>query len=291
MHDFLVWGFAAIAWLQQFQSPALTMLAGAVSFLGDEPLYLLSLPLACWLLEYRQAVPFVLLILASHLLNGVLKEMIAAPRPLVYQPGYGLAAASGPSFPSNHAQTGSLFWLALARLRGTRRAWGGAVLLACLLGLSRLYLGVHFPWDVGAGWLLAGLLLYLSAPLQSLGAVSPRLLPCQWLGAFLAVPLLAGLLPASKDTLAVLATLQGGWLAHLLRLRWGLGDAPCGEKKLFLACGLPLLALLFLGLKWFAPETAGWRWLRYAGTALWALALWPRLFAACRPLKEKQKAP
>lgn len=96
------------------------------------------------------------------------------------------------SFPSGHTATAFAlaFWLFLQLYRTRHRLWGyGALLLAGLVGLSRIYRGVHYPSDVLAGALIGVLwgavaYLTLSAPLmpappaaesgQDSESVSPR---------------------------------------------------------------------------------------------------------------------
>jgi undecaprenyl-diphosphatase len=86
-----------------------------------------------------------------------LKDAVDRPRP-----GGGLVEVSGPSFPSAHAAYATFYvWLAVTivmRLRpGMTR--GAAVVvtgivLTALIGLSRIYLDVHYLSDVSAGWAL-----------------------------------------------------------------------------------------------------------------------------------------
>ncbi len=95
----------------------------------------------------------------SAVLTTVLKSVFERARPEVFDSGY---HASCYSFPSGHATVAVGFYgmltLVLAyRLRGRAR-WTVAVsgiLVVLLIGFSRLYLGVHYPTDVVAGYLAA----------------------------------------------------------------------------------------------------------------------------------------
>jgi hypothetical protein len=75
---------------------------------------------------------------------------------------HGLAAEISFGVPSNHAQSATVIWGMLAAYLRKWWAWLVAISLIILIGLSRLYLGVHFPHDVLLGWLIGGLLLWLT---------------------------------------------------------------------------------------------------------------------------------
>ena len=93
--------------------------------------------------------------------------MIARPRPDV---ALHLADIADASFPSAHAAgamalyplLGLLLGMLLSRRAGQAGAAAG-VALALLVGLTRLVLGVHWPSDVLAGWLLGGVVAWFAA--------------------------------------------------------------------------------------------------------------------------------
>ena len=125
---------------------------------------LLLLPLTAalvWLLlrsrRRREAVFMVLALLGSSALSHVFKLWVARPRPDLFLTW--LDMPGDWSFPSAHAMqatAAALAWLLVARR--TRAFWAILLGLAVLLvGLSRIYLQVHFPSDVVAGTLAAAL--------------------------------------------------------------------------------------------------------------------------------------
>ncbi len=104
----------------------------------------------------RRAGAALALSLAAEVLccNLILKPLCARPRPCDVNSAVALAVPRPPgySFPSGH--TGAAFAAAVSLRLSGRGAWIPALVLACLIALSRLYLYVHYPSDVLAGALL-----------------------------------------------------------------------------------------------------------------------------------------
>jgi len=110
-------------------------------------------------------------LVGANLVYRVTKSWVGKPRP---PESFHLIEVSGFSFPSGHATAGLACWGMAALLLGAGRSirvkigiWTGAVVIVALVGLSRIYLGVHWWTDVVAGFALGGLLLcLLGLPLQ-----------------------------------------------------------------------------------------------------------------------------
>ena len=114
-------------------------------------------------------------LIGAWLLNEVLKAFYQRARPDIFR----LAQAGGYSFPSGHAMISLAFYGMLAylvwfdlRRRGSSRAWVPAValgMLVLLIGISRIYLGVHYPSDVLGGYAAGG--VWLMACVTALRAI------------------------------------------------------------------------------------------------------------------------
>lgn len=143
------------AWLAE------TMLE--VTALGGYPLILLIMlaviGLLCVARLFGPALFVFLSLFSGLLVSQGLKSFYARPRPdLVPQ----LDIVHTASFPSGHAMMATLFYLTLATViarltddvRVRNYVFAVAILLSAMIGISRIFLGVHWPSDVFAGWAL-----------------------------------------------------------------------------------------------------------------------------------------
>lgn len=104
----------------------------------------------------------------ASLLNSGFKRWIERARPDALDP---LVVEHGFSFPSGHSMLGATAWgivaLVIARsdlpVALRRVGVGACVALVALIGLSRVYLGVHYPSDVLAGWTAGAVIVLLYA--------------------------------------------------------------------------------------------------------------------------------
>jgi hypothetical protein len=279
------------------------------TFLGTAEYYMLLLPLVFWCINRTLGIELMTLLLASTGLNELAKSIFKLPRPFWIEPQLGLNTEASFGLPSGHAQNAVVLWGYLATVLRSPWRWL-CILLIFLVSLSRLYLGVHFPGDVLAGWAL-GLLV-----LGSFLWLKPRLAPklASWplsthiLAAILvsaaSLALYVGAAAISSGEPArfgeVFAVAQahiyeaagslagmilGAWIGVAIeerRVRFSTGGT-FWQRALRLVIGLFILVALRFGLKAVFPEEISalglaLQTLRYALMMVWVALAWPWLF-------------
>jgi len=157
---------ALLLLLQQGRTDLLDQLAILYTSMGDAGLLwiALSVGLLCSKSTRKAGVlALAAMALGALCTNLVIKPMVARPRPWLDVAGLiPLIQEPDPySFPSGHtcaAFAAGMIWMRTLPKPGTR-VW--AVVLAVCMGLSRLYVGVHYPTDVVAGALIGSFCAWL----------------------------------------------------------------------------------------------------------------------------------
>ncbi len=299
------WGIDLIQAVQTISSSTLDAFFQAITWLGNREGYLVILTLLYWCVDRRAGLRLLLLSMFSSWGNEGLKSWFDLPRPdpaLVRQ----LVSEASFGFPSNHAQTGGVIvWGYLAaRLRRGWFTWL-AVSMALLIGLSRVYLGIHFPQDVLGGWLIGFIVLLLWLRLEDRAAAWWLRQPvARQVGIAVLLPLLLLLVtPADalnrypNETGATLAgILMGVLLGSLLErrtVRFRV-EGSLGQRALRYLVGIVLVGVLYFGGA-LLPELHPWlldsalRSVRYALIGLAATWLAPWVFVKLR-LAESSRA-
>lgn len=274
-----------------------------ITHLGEETLFIVFGLLIFWCLDKWEGYYLLSVGLSGTVINQFLKLWFRIPRPWVRDPNFtavesALAQAGGYSFPSGHTQNAVAVFGGVVRWGGHKALRAVCAALCVLVPLSRLYLGVHTPADVGVSTVIALVLVFGLYPVVRKaagrpGALRPVLAAMILLSAgFLAF---VSLYPFPADTDAVnlafgvknahvmLGCMLGLWLSYEADLRAGFDTrATLAGQALKLGLGLVLLlaiksagkAVLYplLGAGGFADG------LRYFLMVVFAGCLWPRTF-------------
>jgi undecaprenyl-diphosphatase len=152
---------SVIAAIQGLESPSLTSIMKFFTTIGSTPVVIvLSLFLLFFLykvLQHRlELILFLAAIIGSVILNSLLKNLFHRMRPNLHR----LIDITGYSFPSGHAMTAFtvygimsfLLWRHISSKRGRSLLILFSVFMILMIGISRVYLGVHYPSDIIGGY-------------------------------------------------------------------------------------------------------------------------------------------
>lgn len=119
--------------------------------------------------ERRAALTWLVVGVATGLLQWLLKDLLGRPRPRLWP---WPLEPQGAAWPSGHALSTATFfpllaWEAARRWPGHAvAAWSSAIVLVAWVGFGRLYLGVHWPTDVVGGWAIGAVQAVLAGRLM-----------------------------------------------------------------------------------------------------------------------------
>jgi undecaprenyl-diphosphatase len=163
--EILQFDTAIITFIQGVESPGLTAVMKILSIIGDTPVVIiLSLVVLFFLykvLKHRsELVLFVVALSGSAILNLLLKYFFQRTRPEIHR----LVEIEGYSFPSGHAMNACtvytiiafLLWHNIATKTGRTILIILSTIMILSIGISRIYLGVHYPSDIFGGYLASG---------------------------------------------------------------------------------------------------------------------------------------
>jgi membrane-associated phospholipid phosphatase len=315
------WGIALIKSIQTIENPGLTAFMQVLTALGTELFYIPVILFVFWCIDEKQGVRLSFLILLSTWVNGFFKTLLKQPRPYNLDPTVMRAFEPSYGIPSGHTQQSMVFWAVFARWAGnypfgkaagtgTRRASLRipvrivALFFILAIPFTRLYLGVHFPTDILAGWILGGIMLAVyfvfGDRIASLLTAGGR--RSQFIAAA-AIALVMNASGADRDVGGLFLGVGCGYSLMLRYLHFTARGPVRGRKPGGFILGARYLlglagaAVIYLGLRRVLPgetsflaEIPLWgaaspyyelgRFLRYGLLGLWASAGAPWLFRA-----------
>ena len=149
------WEFSILYALQELHNPILDNIMVFISSLGDDGLFWIAIGVICLFFKKhrKMGVQVLISMLFTYIIgNLILKNIFARPRPCDIDATVAMLISRphGHSFPSGHSMNGMV--AAVALFLNNKKIGIPALILACLIGFTRMYLFVHFPTDVLGGF-------------------------------------------------------------------------------------------------------------------------------------------
>lgn len=291
-------------WLESLRNPALDAFFSLITHLGSETLFIAIAIVVFWCVGKKQGYYLMTVGFFGTVINQFLKLMFRIPRPWVRDPTFTIVesareAATGYSFPSGHTQNAVSILGCPARFGKNKLLRIVFVMLILLTGLSRMYLGVHTPADVGVSLLVGAFLVFVLYPFFERGDEKPLRMYVA-MGALTVCALLYVLFvelrawPANIDEHNLASGIKNGYLvlgcgcgmllSCLIERKWINFDvkAPLAAQIAKVVLGLGLVLALKAGLKPICVAVCGGHAaataLRYFLLVLFAACVWPLTF-------------
>ena len=290
--------------LEGIRNPFLDTFFSLITMLGEETIFIVVGLLFFWCIDKKQGYYILSIGFIGTVLNQFLKLLFRIPRPWVRDPEFTIVesareAATGYSFPSGHTQVSVGTYGSIAYITKNKILRIVCILACILVPLSRMYLGVHTPADVGVSLVIALLLIFLLPPVIEKAVNSRKfmriflasmvVLSCAFLIFVYVYPFPAdvdmdNLTHGIENAYKILGCILGLWVAYEIDESHTHFEtkAVWWAQLLKLALGAALLLLLKSGLK--APLNALLNGsyiagcIRYFIVVLFAGAVWPPTF-------------
>jgi len=294
--------------LEGIRNPVLDFVFSIVTLFGEETVFMAVGMIVFWCVNKQKGYYLLSVGFVGTVINQFLKILFRVPRPWVKDPSFTIVesareAASGYSFPSGHTQTSVGLFGGLALKFKNRAVRIASIALCVLVPLSRMYLGVHTPADVGVSIVIALVLIFALAPLFEKAEKSPKVMYAllfSLTGIMLAYLLFISFwsfpeevfhvdnvhnyTSAVKNAYTLTGCMLGFLVVYTVDLKWLKFDtkAVWWAQLIKIAGGLVLVLavkeLLRAPLAAILPENTWARMLRYFLMVVTAGTLWPITF-------------
>ncbi len=294
--------------LEEIRNPVLDFLFSLVTLFGEETVFMAVGMIVFWCVSKQKGYYLLCVGFVGTVINQFLKITFRIPRPWVKDPNFTIVesareAASGYSFPSGHTQTSVGLFGGVALKWKNRAIRIASIALCVLVPLSRMYLGVHTPADVGVSIVIALILIFALSPIFDKAEKSPKVMYAllfSLTGIMLAYLLFISFwsfpeevfhvdnvhnyTSAVKNAYTLTGCMLGFLVVYTVDLKWLKFEtkAVWWVQLIKIVGGLALVLavkeLLRAPLASFLPENTWARMLRYFLMVVTAGTLWPMTF-------------
>lgn len=304
-----------LRFLEGIRTPVGDAFFSAVTHLGEETIFIVVGMLFFWCIDKKKGYFILSVGFLGTVINQFLKLWFRIPRPWVRDPNLTIvesarAEATGYSFPSGHTQSAVGVFGSIARVQKQVLVRILCIVACVLVPLSRMYLGVHTPADVGVSLLVAIVLILVLYPVVEWAVTSPKnmriyLFVMTFLAWVFLVFVLAYPFPADvdvnnltkgmKNAYKIMGCILGLWLAYEIDEHFVHFETKgvWWVQLLKLIPGFLLLLAIKSGLKEPLYSLINSSYLadgiRYFVITAFAGGVWPMTFAFFNKLDKNQK--
>lgn len=263
--------------IQSIANPFLDGLFQFITMFGEEAILIPLIAVIYWAFNKRMGEFIAYASLTSVLVNGAIKDIFKAKRP-IGEPGIRslrVETATGYSFPSGHTQGTASFWSAIAIYLKNNYMYAISALIIILVAISRLYLGVHYPKDVLFGAIFGILTSFITYKLFNKVNNKTAL---YFITFIIFIPAL--LYAHSADFIKGMGTFLGFALGIYVEKKYVnfSVEGKSVNKILRVVIGLAILILLKVGLKAVFPNKLVFHFLRYFIIVFFGIGIYPAIF-------------
>ena len=283
-----------LQFLQNVRNPILNILFLGLTMSAEVPVIVVFTAVMYWCINKKYGQKLLFSLVGNIALNTGIKEYVKAPRPIGVEglESMRVETATGYSLPSGHTQIATTFWVSLMTIFKKNWLYILGTIMFLGIGISRLYLGVHWPIDVLFGWTFGIIFTLILGKIFDIVDENKK----YYLLFILLTPLvIVAFLLKSVDYVKMLGLFTGFVLGYIVEdkfIQFNTGNNNTvnssnknnskykyvGINVYRLIIGIFTLAIVYLGLKYIMPSTIIFDYIRYSLVVFYAVAGVPALF-------------
>lgn len=266
--------------IQSVASPALDIIFEAITMLGEEFFIIFIATFIYWCFNKEMGYWICWCLSFGNLVVSSLKCAFMVERPIGYEGIRTLRehTATGYSFPSGHTHAATNFFASIARAVNRKRFWTLAIIVPALVGLSRLYLGVHWPMDVVGGYIIGFALPLLLWLLYRKYAHHKAIMFFISTIAFLPFAFIVEMNTSYWKSFGFALGIAIGAFIETKFIRFEIDGVPAKKKAIRYIGGILIVVAVYLGMKALLPTGNIYSFIRYLCIPVAATAVWPAIF-------------
>ena len=288
-----------LQFFQGMRSPILNIIFLIFTISTELPVIVAFTAYMYWCLNKKTGQKILFSLIGNITLNTGIKEFVKAPRPIGIEglESLRVSTATGYSFPSGHTQTATSFWISLMLI--FKKTW--IVILGIVMflgvGVSRLYLAVHWPIDVICGWIFGIIFTLLLCKIFDYVSETKK----YWFLVLILVPFIVGIfIVDSQEYTKIFGLLTGYVLGYIVedkyikfkteyQIKGKINFSKNNRNNSYsrdkikrdisrFLIGIITLGGLYIGLKYIMPDEVIFNYIRYTVVVFYAIAGVPTIF-------------